>query len=104
MATEFTMEKMEEALDFLNRAAEKKKEQLNRLIDRKYSNVKHALNGDKSLFDQIREDSAKVLEAGEEKLKETTKEIEEKIQDNPWPFIGCTGITCLLLGYILRRK
>jgi ElaB/YqjD/DUF883 family membrane-anchored ribosome-binding protein len=104
MAREFTIEKMDEALDYLNRAAEKKKEQLTKLIDRKYSNVRAVLNGGKGLFYQIRQDSVSALEAGEETLKRTTKEIEHKIHGNPWPFVGGVGITCLLLGYLLRRK
>jgi ElaB/YqjD/DUF883 family membrane-anchored ribosome-binding protein len=102
MAREFTKEKMDEALEFLEKAAQKKKKELHRLVNEKYSGIKNIFQD--GLVDQIKNTTTKAMEAGEDKVKEIKDEMEKKLKDNPWPFMGGVALGCLLLGYILRKS
>jgi ElaB/YqjD/DUF883 family membrane-anchored ribosome-binding protein len=46
----------------------------------------------------------KSARTGEEKVMEKAKEIDEKVRDNPWPFLGGVALSFLLLGFILGGK
>lgn len=105
-------EKIAEALKLLEAAAMEKKSELQNLLKGKYSHLKEA-------FSDKEEDLAKALaaarkhalesarhatEVGTERAKEIAAEVDEKVRENPWPYIGGVALGALLVGYILGRK
>jgi hypothetical protein len=101
MASEITKGKIDEALELLEKAAQKKKKELHRLINDKYPGIKNIFQD--GILDQLKDITVKTIEAGEDKIKEVEGELEKKLKDNPWPFMAGVAISCLLLGFILRK-
>ena len=97
--------KFEEALHLLNEAARDKKDEISRLLTDKYEYIKDALgetvDKNKQNLSRIRKAADEALEEGGERLKDAAEDIDEKVRENPWPYIGGVAIGTLLLGYIL---
>lgn len=94
-------EKINEALEYLDKVAQEKKEELHRLLNGKYSNIKQAVQ--EGIVTQLKEGAARGLQIGEDKVREATEKLEKRMQDNPWPVLGGVAVGCLLLGYIFRK-
>ncbi len=103
-------DKITDALELLNDAMKDKKEEVQKLISDKYHHVKEAFNESdlrKSIDNAKKstaESTARVCEAGEEKVKELATSVDQNVHNNPWPYIGGTAIVALLLGLIIGRK
>jgi ElaB/YqjD/DUF883 family membrane-anchored ribosome-binding protein len=84
-----------QALDILNKEAKGKRDEINRLISEKYSNLK----------DMIEETKRGVKESvvhGEEKAKELATGIDRTVHSNPWLAVGVAMASGLILGYLVE--
>jgi ElaB/YqjD/DUF883 family membrane-anchored ribosome-binding protein len=98
-------EKFEEALHLLNEAAKEKKEEIQNLLTDKYRHIQDAVQQvavkNREAWTRTRRLAEDALGEGGEKLKEAASEIDERVHENPWPYIGGVAIGALLLGFIL---
>ncbi|OIO38744.1 MAG: DUF883 domain-containing protein [Candidatus Omnitrophica bacterium CG07_land_8_20_14_0_80_50_8] len=97
--------KFEEALQLLNEAAKEKKDEIQGLLGDKYSHIKDAIQelaSDKAKeFNRFKKTAQAAFEEGGEKFKEVAEDLDEKVHENPWSYIGGVALGALLLGYIL---
>lgn len=100
-----SMKKFEEALQLLNEAAREKKEEIQNLIGDKYSQLRevieeNAAKGRKN-FRRAKNDTEEWLDEGGESLREVASDLDERVHDNPWGYLGGVAVGALLLGFIL---
>jgi ElaB/YqjD/DUF883 family membrane-anchored ribosome-binding protein len=97
--------KIDEALNLLSEAAREKKEEVQNLLNNKFTNVRDFIQETAEKqgrnWNRIRRQAEGVMEDGSERLKQTASEIDEKVHENPWPYIGGVALGALLLGFIL---
>lgn len=97
--------KFEEALELLNEAARDKKQEIQQLFGDKYSTIKSALQDAASQqgerLNRLRQQATDAYETGSERVREVAAEVDEKVKENPWPYIGGVAVGALLLGFIL---
>lgn len=97
--------KIDEALQLLDEAAKEKKEEIGHLMTEKYSNIKEVFHeATRSYTEVIEETKRNISDAvttGEEKLKEMTTDIDKRVHENPWTFLGIAAVAFFLSGYIL---
>ena len=97
--------KFEEALHLLNEAAREKKQEIQQLFGDKYTHIRQAvqeaaaLQGDR--LNRFRQSAGEVLEESGERIKQVASDVDEKVKENPWAYIGGAAVGALLLGYIL---
>lgn len=105
-------EKLAEALRLLEDAAKGKKEELRTLVSSKYRNLKDAL-GEAELDmsaavaaarKRTMEAALQAKDVGLVKAKEIAVDMDERVHEDPWPYIGGVAVTALLIGYILGRS
>jgi len=107
-----TNEKLAEALKLLEDAAKEKKNELQNMIQGKYSHLKEALIDKEediahallNAKKQAMKAAAQASEIGTEKAREIAAEVDQQVRENPWPYIGGVAIGSLLIGYILGRN
>ena len=97
--------KFEEALQLLNEAAREKKEEIQNLIGDKYSQLREvieesATKGRKN-FRRAKNEAEEWLDDGGESLREVASDLDERVHDNPWGYLGGVAMGALLLGFIL---
>ncbi len=106
----YSNEKISEALKMLDDAAKSKKKEVQDLLRDKYQNIKDAITGfdSKERIESIKQSAAnaaaKARELSEDRVKEIAKKTDQNVHDNPWPYIGGAAFCSLLIGYILGRK
>lgn len=97
--------KIDEALNLLSEAAREKKEEVQSLLNNKFTNVRDFIQETAEKqgrnWNRIRRQAEDAMEDGSERLKQTASEIDEKVHENPWPYIGGVALGALLLGFIL---
>lgn len=97
--------KIDEALHLLNEAAKEKKEELQRLLGEKYSNIKETLTevamNNKDVMNHVKRIAQDTLEEGQERLGEVAGDIDRQVRSNPWPYIGGAAGAALILGYLM---
>ena len=97
--------KFEEALHLLNEAAREKKEEIQGLIGDKYTQLRDVLEetttkGRKS-YRRAKGAAEDWLGENTEGLRETVEDLDEKVHENPWAYLGGVAAGALLLGFIL---
>ena len=97
--------KFEEALQLLNEAAREKKDEIQNLLGDKYSDIRkvieQAANKQKQNLKRAQRVAEEWVEEGEEKLRDVASEVDDRVHENPWPYIGGVAIGALLFGFIL---
>ncbi len=108
MRTQMKKDKIQEALELLNEAAQGKKEEVFELLGDKYEHLKEffesvASNGE-AIAGQTKKQIVKSLHQEEKKLKEVATQWDKKVHKDPWAFLGGVALGSLVLGLILARK
>ena len=108
MRTQIKKDKIQEALEFLNEAAQEKKEEVFELLGDKYEHLKEffenaAQNGE-AMADDTKKQIVKTLHQEEKKLKEVAAQWDKKVHKEPWVFVGGVALGALALGLILGTK
>ena len=97
--------KFEEALQLLNEAAKDKKDEIQNLLGDKYTDIRkiieQAAAKQKQNLKRAQRVAGEWIEEGEETLRDVASEVDERVHENPWPYIGGVAIGALLLGFIL---
>jgi ElaB/YqjD/DUF883 family membrane-anchored ribosome-binding protein len=106
--TSHSSEKIEEALQLLQEAAEEKKDEVKKLLSGKYASLRDAVvDIEGTLAEKVEELTRKadhVRVVAEKKARKIATEVDEKVHEDPWRVIGWTTVTALLVGYLLGRK
>jgi len=85
---------LREALDVINKAAVSQKDELIETISESYTNLKNVFEGGhKKISEKIKEQREFV---GEKAL-----ELDQRVHENPWPYIGGVGACVFVLGFLL---
>ena len=72
-----------EVLDSLNKTMKEKRNQLMKMRDRRYEDIKDAING------------------ASETVNEAAMRTNKTVRKNPWPYMGGVAATFLAAGYLL---
>lgn len=98
--------KIEEALEFLNSKLKGKRDEIDRLINEKYSNLKEMIRGatdsSKEMMEKTKQTMEEAIGTGGEKAKKMAIEIDKKVHTDPWLAIGIAAASGFLLGYIIE--
>ena len=97
--------KFEEALQLLNEAAKEKKEEIQNLLGDKYTDIRRVIeqqaSKQKQNLKRVQRLAGDWVEEGEEKVREAVTDLDDKVHENPWPYIGGVAVGALLLGFLL---
>ena len=97
--------KFEEALNLLNEAAKEKKDEIQNLLGDKYTDIRRVIEQTAAKQKQNLKKAGRLaeewIEEGGEKFREVASEVDDRVHENPWPYIGGVAIGSLLLGFIL---
>lgn len=97
--------KFEEALNLLNEAAREKKDEIQNLMSDKYSSIRDLVREtaakQKKNLKKVQEGAEEWWDESSEKLGEAVSELDGKVRENPWPYLGGVAVGALLLGFIL---
>ena len=97
--------KFEEALHLLNEAAKEKKDEIQNLLGDKYTDIRRIIEQTAAKQKQNIKLASRVagewMEDSGEKLREVASEVDDRVHENPWPYLGGVAIGALLLGFIL---
>ena len=97
--------KFEEALHLLNEAAREKKEEIQNLIGDKYTHIREAIEDTASKgrrnYRRAKGTAEEWLGENGETLREITTDLDDRVRDNPWAYLGGVAVGALLLGFIL---
>jgi ElaB/YqjD/DUF883 family membrane-anchored ribosome-binding protein len=105
-------EKIDEALQLLSEAAQEKKGELKTLLADKYANLKMAFfEGRASLSNAISDTSHRAAErmrtakdVGQEKIVDMAEELDLRVREKPWNYVGGVAIAALIIGYLFGRR
>jgi ElaB/YqjD/DUF883 family membrane-anchored ribosome-binding protein len=99
--TAASTEKLNEALAQLNEAVKERREELDKLIAEKYTNLKAAFGGAAhASADWVKEQGKEVGDTA--KLAAST--VDRSAHVHPWYFVGGAALGGLLLGFLLGRS
>lgn len=108
MRTQSRKDKIQEALELLNEAAQDKKNEIYDLIGEKYDHLREAfgdtLTNGRFVANGVKKRVLKNIHAEEKKLRQTAAYWNRKIHKEPWMVIGGAAIVSLALGMLFRRK
>jgi ElaB/YqjD/DUF883 family membrane-anchored ribosome-binding protein len=98
--TAASTEKLNEALAHLNEAAKERREELNKLISEKYTDLKSAFGGAAGASaDWVKEQSREVGDTAQ--LAAST--VDHSAHKHPWYYVGGAAVGALILGFLLGR-
>ncbi|MBN2466080.1 hypothetical protein JXD38_10720 [candidate division WOR-3 bacterium] len=98
--TAASTEKLDEALAHLNEAAKERREELNKLLTEKYTDLKSALGG------AVGASAGWVKEQGKEvgdTAKLAASSVDRSAHMHPWYYVGGAAVGALILGFLLGR-
>ncbi len=108
MSTQAKKDKIEEALELLNEAAQGKKDEFFDLVGDKYAHLKEffetAANSGEAIAGKTRKQIVRSLQQEEKKMKEAAADWDKKVHQEPWAFLGGVALGSLVLGLILGRR
>ncbi|MEW5895643.1 MAG: hypothetical protein AB1650_07815 [Candidatus Omnitrophota bacterium] len=86
---------IQDALETLNKATIDEKEEIKRIMQNRFSHAWELFNEQKG---RVREKVAQ----GQEMITERFNQIDHKVQENPWPYMGIAAASAFVLGLLLR--
>jgi ElaB/YqjD/DUF883 family membrane-anchored ribosome-binding protein len=93
-------ERLDEALAHLNEAAKERREDIQKLLAEKYTDLRSALGGAaRASGDWFKEEGREVADTA--KLAAGT--VDHSVRKHPWYYIGGAAVGALLLGFLLGR-
>lgn len=96
--------KIDEALEFLNKELKGRQDEISRLINEKYSNLKEIISTGKEMMERTKQALGEVVGKGEESVKEMTIEIDKRVHASPWLAVGIAAVGGFFLGYIIEAS
>ncbi len=100
--------KLTEALELLNEAAREKKEEIQKLIGDRYSDIQDAMQDvavqGRRNFKKAKRMAEDAVEEGQEKVESTIKDVNKDVHKNPWAYVGGAALGALLFGFILGNS
>jgi ElaB/YqjD/DUF883 family membrane-anchored ribosome-binding protein len=111
METE-SMDKIAEALKLLEEAAKQKKDELRTAMADKCTHLKDLIMENESTLvkslaaakEQALKATLHVKEVSVEKARDLGHEVDQRVRQSPWPYVGGTALVGLMFGYILGRN
>lgn len=101
-------DKIQEALGLLNQVIHAKQDEIYQLVEDKYSSWKNSIasvaEAGKNSANHFKEQILDGIHTKEERIFEKAKEVEKRIQKNPWKAVGAVAATTWLLGYLMGRR
>jgi len=98
--TTASTEKLNEALAHLNEAAKERREDVQKLLAEKYTDLRSAFGGAAhASADWVREQGREVGDTA--KLAAST--VDHSVRKHPWYYVGGAALGGLLLGFLLGR-
>ncbi len=98
-------QKINEAIGLLSEIVQEKKAEFSQLINEKYSNFRNIIReaaGTKEVISKMKQNMSETITSGEEKIKEISVEVNKRVHENPWLFLGIAATGAFLSGYIIR--
>ena len=100
--------KIQDALDLLNDAAEEKKEEVYEMIGDKYDSLRGifetAVHNGQGAAVYAQKQINKSLHEEEKKIRQTAAQWGKKIRQEPWKYLGAAAAGSLIIGLLLGRK
>ena len=96
-----TSETLNEALAHLNEAAKESRDEIRKLVDERYTNLKHAFGS------AARATGGWVKDQGMEAAdtaKLTAGTVDKSVRQYPWAYIGGAAATGFLVGLLASRR
>ncbi len=105
MENNHSSKKFEEALHLLNEAAREKKEEIQSLLNSRFTDIRDVVEGaakkGRKSYKRVKGEAEEWLGEGTESIKEVASELDERVHENPWAYLGGVAVGALLLGFIL---
>jgi ElaB/YqjD/DUF883 family membrane-anchored ribosome-binding protein len=94
-------ETLHEALAQLNEASKERREEIQKLIDDKYTNLRDAFGGAaRASADWVKEQGKEMADAS----KLTAVAVDRSVRRHPWAYVGGAAATGFLLGLLVSRR
>ena len=98
--TRATSESLNEALAHLNDAAKERREEVQKLVDERYTDLKSAFGGAaRATGGWVKEQSREVAD----KARLTASTVDKSVRKYPWAYVGGAAAAGLLVGLMVRR-
>lgn len=88
---------LSDAIEKLENAGRSKTSEFKNILEKDYDEIKKALESLKPYLDDLRVEV-------EKEVKTQQKQVEEKMQQNPWVTIGLVGVFAFVLGWIFGNN
>jgi len=101
--------KIEDALKLLEDTAKESKSDLKSILEEKYESVEAAIESilgvsPKEFFMKAKDRIESAAEESQNYVKQTAKDVDANVHNNPWPYIGGGVAVGLIAGYLVGRK
>lgn len=96
-----TSESLNEALAHLNEASKERREEIKKLVDEKYTDLKHAFGGAaRATGGWVKEQGTEVADTA----KLTASVVDKSVRKYPWAYVGGAAATGFLVGLLVSRR
>jgi ElaB/YqjD/DUF883 family membrane-anchored ribosome-binding protein len=99
--TKATSESLNQALAHLNEAAKERREEVQKLVDEKYTDLRHAFGGAaRATGGWVKEQGREVSDGA----RLTARTVDKSVRRFPWYYVGGAAATGLLVGLLAGRR